>query len=255
MRTVKLILLGLLTFAITALWLMPAAFVAPYIEQAAPNVRLSNASGTVWNGQASSVRINDFDVGSVDWNVHPLKSLLSLSVVTDLDIQGIELNAKGNAAYGLLDKSIRLSTVKFDADASIIKRFQPQVGLIGDFEGLIDDAAISPGGFPTINGVVNLVQGGVIFPRVEPGNYRADIRSENESLIAEISSADSPLSIDGKASINSAWQYQADILTKASPSLNPMIINLLRPVAGNNPGPDGSLRINRKGKISPIPLY
>ena len=103
--------------------------------------------------------------------------------------------------------------------------------------------------------MINLVQGGVIFPRVEPGNYRADVKSEDNTVIAEISSVDSPLSLEGKASINNAWQYQSDILAKASPSLNPMIMNLLRPVAGNNPGPDGSLRINRKGKIAPLQLY
>lgn len=254
MRTFKLILLGLVTFIATALWLTPAAFVAPHIERAAPNIRLSNTTGTIWNGQSGSVRINNFDLGTVDWKVRPLQSLFSLSLVTDLDIKGNELNATGNAAYGY-DKSIRITAMKFDADASIIKRFQPQVGMTGTFEGLIDDAEIRPGGFPVINGVINLVQGSVIFPRIEPGNYRADIQSENKSLTAELSSVDSPLSLDGKASINSNWQYQADILAKASPGLNPMIMNLLRPVAGNNPGPDGSLRINRKGQIPPIQLY
>jgi len=254
MKTVKLILLGLLTFVLTALWLTPAAFVAPYIERAAPNVRINNASGTLWNGLATSVRVNNFDLGSVDWKIHPMSSLLSLSLVADVDIKGGELNATGNAAYGY-DKSIRLSELTFAADASIIRRFQSQVQLTGDIEGIIDNAQIVPGGFPVINGVVNLVQGSVIFPRVEPGNYRADIKSESNSLIAEISSADSPLSLDGKVSINSNWQYQSDVLAKAGPSLNPMIMNLLRPVAGNNPGPDGSLRINRNGKIAPIQLY
>ncbi len=254
MRTFKLILLGLLTFVLAALWLTPAAFVAPYIEKAAPNLKIANASGTIWNGQAGSVRTNNFDLGSVDWKIRPLKSLLSLALVTDLDIQGPELNAAGTAAYGS-DKSIRLESIKFDAEAGIIRRFQPQVQLTGKFEGLIDDAEIVPGGFPVVNGVVNLVNGGVIFPRVEPGNYRADIKSEDSSLIAEISSVDSPLSLDGKASINSDWQYQSDVLAKGSSELNPMVMNLLRPVAGNNPGPDGSLRINRKGKIQPIKLY
>ena len=254
MRTFKLLLLGLLTFSITALWLTPAAFVAPYIERAAPNVKITNASGTIWNGEATSVRANNFDLGAVDWKLRPLKSLLSLSLVTDLIVEGNELNASGNVAYGL-DESIRLNAVKFDADAGIIKRFQPQVGLIGTFEGLIDNAEIQKGGFPIVNGVINFVQGGVIFPRVEPGNYRADVKSEDNALIAEISSVDSPLSLEGKASINNAWQYQSDILAKASPSLNPMIMNLLRPVAGNNPGPDGSLRINRKGQIAPLQLY
>ena len=254
MRTFKLLLLGLLTFVITALWLTPAAFVAPHIERVAPKLKITNASGTIWNGEAASVQANNFDLGSVDWKLRPLKSLLSLSLVTDLSVSGNELNASGNVAYGL-DESIRLEDVKFDADAGIVKRFQPQVALTGTFEGLIDDAEVQKGGFPIVNGVINLVQGGVIFPRVEPGNYRADIKSEDNSVSAEISSVDSPLSLEGKASINNAWQYQSNIIAKASPSLNPMIMNLLRPVAGNNPGPDGSLRINRKGQIAPIQLY
>ena len=254
MRTFKLILLGLITFIITAVWLMPAAFLAPHIEKAAPNIRIANPSGSVWNGQAGSVRVTNFDLGRVEWKIKPLASLLSLSLVSDFNIQGNELNAEGNAAYGM-DRSIKLDAVKFDADAGLIKRFQPQVGLTGNFEGLIDNAELVPGGFPVINGVVNLVQGGVVFPRVEPGNYRADIQSECNSLSAQISSVDSPLSLNGNASINSNWQYQSDIIAKASPGLNPMIMNLLRPVAGNNPGPDGSLRINRKGQVAPVKIY
>jgi len=254
MRTFKLILLGLITFILTAVWLMPAAFVAPYVERFAPNVRIANASGTIWNGKAGSVSANNFNVGSVDWKLRPFKSLFSLSVVADLEINGDELEANGNAAYGL-DKSIRLDAMQFKADAAIVKRFQPQVALTGNFEGIIDNAEIQPGGFPIVNGMVNMVELGVIFPRVEPGNYRADITSEDNSLIADISSADSPLNLNGKASINSEGQYQSDLIARASPSLNPMIMNLLRPVAGNNPGPDGSLRINRKGKIAPIQIY
>ncbi|MGB1310916.1 MAG: type II secretion system protein N [Leucothrix sp.] len=254
MRTFKLILLGLITFLITAIWLTPAAFVAPYIERFAPNVQINHASGTIWNGQAGSVRVNQFDLGRVNWKAHPFKSLFSLAVVTDFEVNGRELNATGNAAYGH-DRSIQLSTVQFDAEASIVKRFQPQVGLTGNLQGLIDDAQIKPGGFPSINGLVNLVQLGIVFPSVAPGNYRADISSENDTLIANISSADSPLSLSGKASINSAWQYESDLIAKANAGLNPMVMNLLRPVAGNNPNPDGSLRINRKGKIAPIKLY
>ena len=254
MKTFKLILLGLITFIFTAIWLTPAAFVAPYIERLSPGVQISNASGTIWNGQAGSVRANNFDLGKVGWKLRPLKSLFSMSAVADLDIKGNELKANGNAAYGL-DKSIRLSGMQFEADATIIKRFQPQVELTGKFECLIYDSEIKPGGFPVINGVLNMVQLSVLFPRIEPGNYRADIQSEDNSLIAEISSADSPLDLNGKASINSDWQYQSDLIARAGPGLNPMVMNLLRPVAGNNPGPDGSLRINRKGRIAPIALY
>jgi len=254
MRTFKLILLGLLTFILTAVWLTPAAFVAPYIEKFAPNVRIGNASGTIWNGKAGSVSANNFNLGSVDWRLRPLKSLFSLAAVADLEISGSELKANGNVAYGL-DKSIRLSAMQFEADASIVKRFQPQVALTGNFEGMIDNAEIQPGGFPVVNGVVNMVQLSVIIPRVEPGNYRADVKSEDNALIADISSDKAPLNLNGKASINSDWQYQSDVIAKASPGLNPMIMNLLRPVAGSNPGPDGSLRINRNGKIDPFIIY
>ena len=254
MKTLKLVFLGLFTFLVTAIWLTPVAFVAPYIEKAVPNTHISNASGTIWDGEAAAVKTNNFNLGRVSWKVHPIESLLSLSVVANINIRGNELNANGNALYGL-DKSIRLSELQFKADASLIQRLQPQISLAGTFEGLIDNAEIQPGGFPIINGVINMVQLSVVFPQVGPGNYRADISSSNNSIEAEINSAEAPLNLNGKASINSNWQYQADVVAKANPGLNPMIMNLLRPVAGNNPGPDGSLRINRKGTITPIQLY
>ena len=255
MKTFKLILLGLITFALTALWLMPAAFVAPHIQRMAPNIAISGSSGTIWNGAANNLRVNNFDLGETSWKVLPLKSLTSLSLVSDITVNGQEITAKGQAAYAY-DRTIRLNDMQFEAESSLVARFQPMAKLTGSFQGLVNEAEIRPKVFPSVTGVVNWIQGGITFPmRLAPGNYRADISSQDETITANIESADAPLELKGTTSLNSQWQYQANVVAKAKPGVPPLLNNLLRSAAGGNPSADGSVQIKRKGSIKPIPLY
>jgi general secretion pathway protein N len=256
MKSFKLILLGLVTFLITALALTPTAFVEPHLEKAAPNIAIDNSSGTIWNGQAGNLRIDNFDLGRVSWKVRPLKSLLSFSLVTDFDIKGQELTAKGLGSYSM-NRTITLTDTTFEADASIASKFQRNFRLGGSFQGLITAAELQPNVFPIVDGVLNWAQGSLTSPlRLDPANYRADIRSSKDTLTADISATDGPIDLSGLASINSEWVYEADILAKAQAGINPLINNVLRNAAGGNaPSADGSIRINRKGSIQPIPLY
>lgn len=254
MKTFKLILLGLLTFTVTAIWLTPAAFVAPYIQRMAPNIAITGSSGTIWNGSASNLQVNNVDLGTVNWKVLPLTSLTSLSLSSDIDIDGPEITATGRAAYAY-DRTIRLNDVQFEAEASLVARFQP-AKLGGKFQGLIEQAEVRPQTFPSITGVLNWVQGTVSFPiRLNSGNYRADISSQDDTITAAIESAGAPLELSGTTSLNSQWQYQANITAKTQPGVPPLLTNLLRSAAGGNPSADGSVQISRKGSINPIPLY
>jgi len=255
MKTFKLILLGLLTFIITAIWLTPTAFVAPHLQRVAPNIVVSGGSGTIWNGSATNVRVNSFDLGKTTWKVLPLKSLTSFSLVSDVTVDGPEVTAAGQAAYAY-DRAIRLTDMQFEAESSLIGRFQPMARLAGTFQGLIDNAEIRPKLFPSINGVLNWVQGSITFPvRLTPGNYRADISSQDDTILAQIESVDAPLELSGTASINGDWQYETDVVAKTKPGVPPLLNNLLRSAAGGNPSADGSVQIKRKGSINPIPLY
>jgi general secretion pathway protein N len=256
MKTFKLIFLGLITFLITAIALTPAAFVEPHLEKAAPNIIIDNSSGTIWSGQAGNLRIDNFDLGRVNWKVRPLKSLISLSLVTDFDIKGQELTAEGLASYSY-DRTINLTDTTFEADASLASKFQKSFQLGGSFQGLITSAELQPKVFPIVDGILNWAQGSLVFPlRLDPANYRAEIRSSKDTLTADISATDGPIDLSGLASIDSKWQYTADILAKSQGKVNPLINNVLRNAAGGSrPAADGSLRINRKGSIQPIPLY
>lgn len=256
MKTFKLILLGLITFMITAIWLTPTAFVIPHIQRLAPNVQISGGNGTIWNGSITQLRVNNFDVGRVAWKVLPLKSLTSLSLMSEIEVDGSQVTAKGLAAYAY-DRTIRLNTVQFEADSSLVARIQPMAKLGGKFQGLINDAEVRPSRFPSVNGVLNWIQGSVTFPvRLSPGNYRADISSQDETITAKIESDNTtPLELNGTTSLNSQWQYQADVTAKAKPGVPPLLNNLLRSAAGGNPSADGSVQIKRKGSIKPLPLY
>jgi len=255
MKTFKLILLALVTFIVSALWMTPAAFVAPHLEKLATGVTIKGSSGTIWNGSVTQLQVKQFNLGHVRWKVLPLQSLSQLSLVVELNIDGQELSAQGLAAYAY-DRTISLDNVQFEADASLATHIQPMAKLGGKFQGMINHAEIQPQGFPVVTGILNWIQGSVLFPiRLEPGNYRADISSQDETISAQIESSDAPLALTGTTSLNNQWQYQADINAKTQASAPALLTNLLRSAAGGNPAADGSVQIKRKGSIKPLVLY
>ena len=255
MKTFKLVLLGLITFIITAIWLTPTAFIAPYVQRAVPGLQLNGGSGTIWSGAAARVTYQQYDFGRVKWTLKPLTSLTSLSAVADVDMKSDWLEARGEMGYGY-DRSIHVKDTRFELEAAALSQFQRSAQMGGEFNGLITEAALSPGAFPFLEGTVNWTQGSLNSPiRLEPGNYRALVSSTDNELKADLSSNDAPLELSGNVKLGDDWRYQSDVLVKPRPGSSPLLGSLLRTAAGGNPNPDGSLRINRQGAMQPIQLY
>ena len=242
----KIILFGILSFTLAALWLLPLSIVKPYTEKMARGFILEDVHGTIWNGGAQHFILNDINLGYVNWQVKPLQSLTSLSLKTNFSIEGDELSVNGLAGLSV-NKKLTLTDTQFELQASYINKLQKNAQLAGDFKGKIKSAELHQQEFPQIDGVLNWKNGAVISPiKLAAGDYSALIKPVAGDLDIKLSSNEAPIELNGDLKLKKDWTFTTDLKAKTN---NPGLIAMLK-LAGNQQ-PDGTILINQSGNLKP----
>ena len=208
---------------------------------------MKNVSGTVWHGAADYFSVNNTNLGHVDWQVKPLKSILSASLKSLFTIKGSQLTANGLASITPAKKII-LEDTRFDLDASYLNKIQKNATLAGDINGNIKHAEIDQKKLPVITAIINWKDGAVNSPiHLAPGDYLADIKPNKDGLLIQLSSSDAPADINGQIKINKTWLYDANITLRAKDkNLAPMLGFLGKKQT------DGSILIKQNGDLKPF---
>ncbi|HIO92331.1 MAG TPA: type II secretion system protein N [Leucothrix mucor] len=250
MKLGKLILLGTVSFAATAIWKTPANFVYQYVPH--ENMQLQGLSGTIWKGEADELITKNISVNNVAWSVDLLQSLLNLSLKTNVTVQDSEISANGLVGINLA-QTITLDNAQFEATGSFISKLQKMAKLSGDIKGNITHLKLVKGELPELEASYQWKQGMLLAPmRIQPaGDYAVSISPDDNGLSAKISSKDAPLMLSGTAKIDDKWQYVTDIKIKPANASAKGTMNILRTVLGKLEA-DGSALIKQKGQLKPF---
>ncbi len=243
----KIIFLGLISFLLAAIWLLPLSFAKPYAEKYVRGLKLKDVSGTVWNGKVGSFYIASIDFEKVSWKVKPLESIKSLSLKASFDINSRDFTATGLAGVTPAKKLI-LDNTQFDLDAKYINTIQKYAKTSGDIKGNIKHAEIDQESLPIVNAIINWKEATIISPiKLAQGDYQAIITPKSGNMDIKLSSSDAPMELDGKIELNKEWLYNLDINIKSSdPGLGSMIGMLGKKKA------DGNVAIKKKGDLKPF---
>ncbi len=243
----KIIFLGLISFLLAALWLLPLSFAKPYAEKYVNGLQLENVSGTVWNGKVGNFTIANTNLEKVDWKVKPLESLTSLSLKVAFTINSTDLTANGLA--GLTpSQTLILDDTQFDLNAKYINTLQKNAKVSGDIKGNISHVEIDQQNLPLVNAVIDWKEAAVNSPiKLAQGDYKAIITPESGNLAIKLTSSDAPMELDGKITLNKEWLYDADVNLKSSdPGLDGMLGLLGKKQA------DGKVNVKKKGDLKPF---
>ncbi|MEE9309530.1 MAG: type II secretion system protein N [Cocleimonas sp.] len=243
----KILFLGLLVFLAAALWQLPLSIVKPYAEKYVAGLKINEASGTVWKGEAQQLIANNTNFEKVKWTVKPLASLTSLSLKFDFDIEGRDLTAKGLA--GLTpNKNLIIEDTTFTLNARYLNKQQRFARLSGDISGNINHATLNQRDLPMIDGIIDWKEAAVTSPiKLAKGDYHAVVTPDADKLNIQLTSSDAPVELSGKITLNKEWMYNTDLNIKASdPTIAPMMGLLGRAQA------DGAVNIKRKGDLKPF---
>lgn len=249
-------MIGVVALIIGLLLEAPAASLYAWLQpkDAPQPVQLFGLEGSFANGRVDGVVNNGRTVlADLRWSLRPLPLLLgraawrvntirepvlidgraSLSPLGTLRLAGF----RANAGLRPLLASLGYPFVPVDGQAGLdIGRLVTRKGKLLDAQGLIE-----------LQGVAWALGA----PPTPLGDYRAEVETENDVIVAKVSSVAGPLELSGDARVQPDQSYELDLKLRPKPGAPPLVSNLMMQLGA--PDPQGFYRLRRSGTLAPTP--
>lgn len=201
-------------------------------------VMYSQASGTIWQGQADhiyiSVQQQVIDLGKTTWQLKALPLLfgqLQMALEAKQGRQLVKAKIKASAsAANLQDVEVRLPLATLLSFAPMPLPIQIEGQLQLDLQQL---ELNQTQGIAAVSGNA-VVQDVVVemHEKIELGSYGARLSKEGDELMAKVSDVDATVELSGTMQANlQASSYASDVLLKPKAEANPLIAQTLAMVA------------------------
>ncbi|QGX39561.1 type II secretion system protein N [Permianibacter aggregans] len=218
MQWKKVLVWGLLAFVVWLVMvvaLMPASFALRLAGQAAPSLIVRHASGTIWNGSAASVQLNQLLLPNVQWQLSPWR-LFTGTVQTDLQFGG-DNTLQGQLRVVASTSAQRLENIDLTIPAQQLNALLPLPGaqLHGLFRFDGPRIAFEDKQLKALEGRLQWRDARVQTPLGQPplGSYALQFRTdENGTIFGDISDLEGVLDLQG------TMQYQAPNLSISATS-------------------------------------
>lgn len=220
-----LIPLAILIGAATLIAALPAAILGRLLP---PDLRLVDASGTIWHGAAADVEFAGRGLGALEWRLHPLALLRGAA---DLDLHWVDLRWSATARASLGRQAFRLSDLRAAGPIADLAPF----GLPPGWSGTATVDLHSLGGdyhrIATIDGqisIAHLASAG-FANGIDLGDYRARLGTQTATgaagLGANIEDLAGPLRLRATVSVDQSNRRALVSGTVAArPDANPAIV-------------------------------
>jgi len=250
-KTTRLLVVGLIAFAIGLVCFLPARVAAGWVASSTP-VQLGGVTGTLFEGQASYASFPDGGVDNLSWTLHPMSLLLGrasahVSFNSDLDGFSADISrsllsgnthvsdASGNATLGWVAKlagytflplsgslQLDISDIRFD-DALAVSALSGQV--------TIDQAR-----WELINPPLALGRVQTVLDRTDAGLLRARVVDSSGEL-----------AIKGDATLSQAQAYSLNAQLRSRAGADDRLKQLLTQIG--RPDNQGWYRISERGRL------
>jgi len=259
MRVVRLILLGLLAFVVTIVWLFPAA---PLIEKIKPNIKpveLAGVSGQLFNGQVASVEYADdllpLEFQDVTWKF-AAGALLKGGAGANFTFKGYGGGGDGQVSQQW-NGDIRVSDIVFSAESKELEVLLPGpvAEFTGEITGQFDKVVLANQLLQSVSGQLNWGEAIIVTRLYGPeitanlGQLDIDIAPEqNAAHTVPITSAGGDLAVDGKVVVASNGDYQTNMLLTPSAKAPQELVRVLQQLT--QPAGGGLFKIEHNGNMN-----
>ncbi|AXQ29447.1 type II secretion system protein N [Solimonas sp. K1W22B-7] len=246
----SLLLVGLAFLAIALFVQAPAASVYAWLkpkDRPLP-VELFGLEGRVIEGRSSGVvRNGNTLVSNLNWELHPLQLLIgraALSLHSEHEPVLLDGGVSVSPLGTLRVKSLRASGGLRALAAAAGYPFVPVEGQVG-----LDLAQLrmAKGQIQLAEGSAQL-QGLAWALGAQPtplGDFRADVTTEDGSIVVQLASVSGPLELSGEARLAPDQNYELNVRMRPKPGAPPMLPNLLMQLGA--PDAQGYYTLRRQG--------
>jgi len=239
--------IGLAAYLLILLATFPVTRLTGAIEQRLDGVLLRGVSGSLWSGQATRVLYQGTAVGSVRWQLRPLR-LLTGNVEYRVDL--LDERVSGN---GLLDLSFAGRVHGRDLElqlppAELINRFSPiAVAAAGALVLQLQQFDL-PGQLPTgVQGVLRWQGARLMAPlELELGDLALDLASAGDDLQATVS-AGGTLGLSGNITLQAAGRYAVNLRLQPGSETGAEVRDMLDTLVPRRPG--GGYQLTAAGNL------
>jgi hypothetical protein len=241
----KFTLFFLLCLFVALLFNLPIQQVLPHVTLP-QTVRLAGIDGTIVDGKAREIRINDFPIQNVRYSYQPsCIPLLKVCYRIDYD-QG-----RLQAAYDLLNGDTEINDLRIVYPVSEVVAYVPNllVNPTGRVELLVDEVSMVAGRPAALAGKLvwrdlGIDNDGV---RINIGDYELDFVGDSSGYDFELKDRNATLDVDGEGRVSADGQYSSDIRILTDGNLDSNVRYVLN-LAAKKTGPN-SYRIEQSGRL------
>ena len=254
MRVFRLILLGLIAFVVSILFLFPAAPVVERVKPLIQPVVLENVGGKVLNGTVARVSYDDgvfpLELNNVTWRLAPQK-LLSLMAGVDFTFEAYGGEGQGEFANSY-NGDMEVTDVIFTGPAKGLEALLPLP--IAEFTGDLD---INVESVEIRNQLLSSMRGSFVWNdavlespiKASFGKINLDIKPTDEQTHRGfIEAAGGELDIKGTIDLKLNGDFRADVLVTPKSDASPELLNALRGIARADNS--GRFRIQQNGNVN-----
>lgn len=254
MRTVWLIILGLIAYVVAMVVLFPAAPVVERIKPQLGQVAIEGVSGKLYKGLLNSVRSTDdllpLEFNNVGWTLAP-GTLLKGGAGASISFEGY-----GGEGEGLVSRSwngdINVNDLTFTLQAKELETLLPVpiASFNGELVGDISKITLQNELLTEFDGTLIWNDAELESPiRANLVEVRVQIDPQgDESHRVTLDSSGGDVILDGTVDITASGDFSADILFTPSADAPPELLNALRQIG--SPDAEGRVRFVREGNVN-----
>ena len=240
----KFILLGGVVFLFSMLALVPANVISNFLPS---HIAAKQFEGNLWQGSASSLVVNNTNIGHVSWKLHS-GCLLLLKICADID----QRHADITSSFILKARQdTELYDVKAYGNTAMLSNLFAKFGIkpSGTFEADLPKITFVNEQVETIEGNLQLNQlvlNGVL--RVSMGNVDSKFEPKNDHTYIAVRNDQGHVDMFGSVQLFTDMSYQVDMKLRKNENSTDAVINGLKYVGKSQS--DGSVRLQQNGKLT-----
>ena len=245
-------ILALILFLITNI---PANIVINSIKGQIPQVKIQNVSGTLWNGSAKQITIqNKYILKNVDWSIC-IAHLLLAEACIELDLMYNKNPLSGQLSIDI-NNTVQAKDIKTTMTAQALSQIItiPMAEISGDIHIDLETLNWKQDSIPSATGIIKWNKASVtIAETAQLGDITVTLSdSEDNPINAEISNTNGQLAIAGTALLKTTADYNLNLTltpnNKASKNLKSSLSLFAKPKK------DGSFILKNNGNLKRLGL-